>query len=98
MGRSYTGNRCLLVIRVNGSSRLPVPPARITPFTSLLVAVASSGFAPPVGKAAGHRLVRLALESGAVRFGRDACIPEEDSVSCPRRYFAHCASARTRGP
>src|SRR5215207_6420666 len=35
IGRSYTGSRCLLVMRVSGSSRLPVPPARITPFTVL---------------------------------------------------------------
>src|SRR2546422_9925977 len=26
------GSRCLLVMRVSGCSRLPVPPARITPF------------------------------------------------------------------
>src|SRR6266478_3589164 len=32
MGLSYTGSRCLFVTRVMGKSRLPVPPARTTPF------------------------------------------------------------------
>src|SRR6266545_3152637 len=34
MGRSPIGSRCLFVIRVSGWRRLPVPPARMTPFTS----------------------------------------------------------------
>ena len=33
IGRSYTGSRCLFVIRVSGWSREPVPPARITPLS-----------------------------------------------------------------
>src|SRR5512146_609910 len=28
------GSRCLLVTRVSGSSRVPLPPARISPFTA----------------------------------------------------------------
>src|SRR5664280_3195288 len=59
MGRSKIGNRCLLVIRVSGCSREPVPPARMTPFTrrSLDPAVPrASGTRSPV-----HRCpVRLA--------------------------------------
>ena len=31
-GRSNTGRRCLFVMRVSGSRRDPVPPARTTPF------------------------------------------------------------------
>src|SRR5687768_2131540 len=37
MGRSYTGNRCLLVTSVRGRSRVPNPPARIMPFTSAIL-------------------------------------------------------------
>src|SRR5207244_12236850 len=36
MGRSNTGRRCLLVIRVSGRSRVPRPPASTTPFTETL--------------------------------------------------------------
>ena len=32
IGRSFSGSRCLLVIRVSGWRRLPVPPASTTPF------------------------------------------------------------------
>src|ERR1700752_2570120 len=32
MGLSYTGSKCLLVTLVIGKRRLPVPPARTTPF------------------------------------------------------------------
>src|SRR5437870_5500361 len=37
IGRSYSGSRCLFVMRVSGASRLPAPPARITPFIALNV-------------------------------------------------------------
>src|SRR5881296_965723 len=31
------GSRCLLVMRVSGCSRLPVPPARMTPFIGRII-------------------------------------------------------------
>jgi hypothetical protein len=40
IGSRPTGSRCLLVISVSGESRVPSPPARMTPFIA--------GFAPPL--------------------------------------------------
>src|SRR5690348_17336528 len=37
IGRSYSGRRCLFVMRVSGASLLPDPPARMTPFIALNV-------------------------------------------------------------
>src|SRR5262245_43838047 len=34
-GLSYTGSNCLLTTRVSGYSRVPAPPARRIPFTSM---------------------------------------------------------------
>src|ERR1019366_3784470 len=34
MGLSYTGSKCLLVTRVSGYRRVPMPPARTIPFIS----------------------------------------------------------------
>src|SRR5215471_5114789 len=53
MGLSYTGNRCLLVTRVNGNKREPVPPAKMMPFimislverSRLLLSQRSDGYA-----------------------------------------------------
>src|SRR5947208_1437372 len=42
IGRSYSGSRCLFVMRVSGASRLPAPPASITPFIGAMLAAALS--------------------------------------------------------
>src|SRR6266436_2794316 len=39
MGLSYMGSKCLFVTRVNGFRRLPIPPARTTPFISAILQV-----------------------------------------------------------
>src|SRR5215471_5514700 len=57
MGRLNTGSRCLLVTRVRGYKREPVPPGRMTPFIPRrppqklrLVSVSVSNQRPPDGQ------------------------------------------------
>jgi len=54
MGRSKIGNRCLLVIRVSGWRREPVPPARRTPFMGRSLGVDGQ----PVGRVDEWAIVR----------------------------------------
>ena len=53
IGRSSTGRRCLFVIRVSGSRREPVPPARTTPFMAEAMLVPCGP-----GRAGSHRRPR----------------------------------------
>src|SRR3989344_4608819 len=39
IGLSYTGNKCLFVIRVSGRKRVPSPPATMTPFMILFYSI-----------------------------------------------------------
>src|SRR5215211_3293806 len=63
------GSRCLLVMRVRGCSREPVPPARITPFTGLLSVLWSGsvlGEAAGGGEQLGQEVLGLEAAEGAL--------------------------------
>src|SRR4029453_8193906 len=66
------GSRCLLVMRVRGCSREPVPPARITPFTGLLSILWSGpvlGEAAGGGEQLGQEVLGLEAAEGALAAG-----------------------------
>src|SRR5436309_4904842 len=80
MGRSNTGRRCLLVIRVSGRSRVPRPPASTTPFTETL---------PPLSAPRAVPEMPGPVAQGAARINPPAeCFPLPRGASgsvCPHR-------------